>query len=353
MADAPTQRILVVDEELEYGKTVQKIVQNMGHHCAFAEDAFEALERLADEQFDLVISDLVMLGKDGLELAREARAKYPYLDFIVMSGHATVQPFISIINAGAVDLIGKPFSREELGAKIDRIARERRMIQDLKERNEELRRAYDEIQSILEQTVHALTSTLEMRDPYTAGHQKRVSALAHAIAREMCLPEDVITGVRLAGLVHDIGKISIPIEVLSKPSELDAAEMRLIKQHSQVGCEILEKVKFPWPIAQTVLQHHERLDGSGYPEGLLAEDILPEARILAVADVVEAMNSDRSYRSAHSVDEAFEEIIPDRGTLYDPEVVDACVRLFTEKGYEQIFSLLSARSDSSGSRTHA
>jgi len=333
MSDAPTQRILVVDDELEYGNMLRKMIQNMGHTCEVAEDAFEALERLDDERFDLVISDVVMLGKDGLELAREAREKHPDVDFIIMSGQATILPFSSITNAGAVDLIGKPSSKAEISAKINRIARERQVIQNLKNANDQLKRAYDEIQSLLEQTIHALASALEMRDPHTAGHQHRVSALACAIACEMCLPEEMATGVRLAGLVHDIGKISVPSEILSKPSSLGEAEMQLVREHARVGCEILKEVKFPWPIAQIILQHHERIDGSGYPEGLRGDEILPGAKILAVADVVDAMISHGHYREKSDVEQAMAEIIRDRDTLYAPEVVDACVRLFVDNGY--------------------
>lgn len=187
MSDVPAQRILVVDDdEFECGNMVRKMLQKMGHPREVAEDALEAPERHADEQFGLVISDVAMPGKDGLDLAKEARAKYPDVDFIIMPGHGTALPFISITNVRAFDLIVKSFSGEELAAKIDLIVRKKRVIQHPKEANEEPRLAYDEINNIMEQTIQALASALDMRDPYTAGHQNRVSALACAIAGEMC-----------------------------------------------------------------------------------------------------------------------------------------------------------------------
>lgn len=185
----------------------------------------------------------------------------------------------------------------------------------------------------LEGTVQAVSSMVEMRDPYTAGHERRVAALASAIAEEMGLPEEQVRGIHLAGTIHDVGKIQIPAEILSKPGRLTDVEYRLIRQHPQTGYEILKNIEFPWPIAQTVLQHHERMDGSGYPNGLKGGEILLEARILAVSDVVEAMASHRPYRPGLGVDEALREIREHRGTYYDPEVADACIRLFEEKGY--------------------
>ncbi len=183
------------------------------------------------------------------------------------------------------------------------------------------------------QTVEAIAGIVEMRDPYTSGHQARVAKLAQSIAHQMGLSEDEMQVIHLAGLVHDLGKISIPAEILSKPARLNDIEYSLIKMHPQSGYDILKGIDFSWPIAQMVLQHHERLDGSGYPQGLKGEQILPGALILAVADVVEAMSSHRPYRPGLGVDAALEEIIRGRGTNYDAQVVDACVALFRERGY--------------------
>jgi PAS domain S-box-containing protein len=210
-------------------------------------------------------------------------------------------------------------------------------VDDVTERQraeEELRQSYVKLQRALEGTINTLVSAIEIRDPYTAGHQRRGTQLACAIAREMGLSEEQIEGLRMAGLIHDIGKISVPAEVLSKPGPLTELEFGMIKTHTQVGHDLLNgMIDFPWPVAQIVLQHHERMDGSGYPQGLSGEEIMLEARILAVADVVEAMASHRPYRPARGLDKALEEVSRKRGILYDPKVVDACLKLFTEKGF--------------------
>jgi putative nucleotidyltransferase with HDIG domain len=201
-----------------------------------------------------------------------------------------------------------------------------------KQATKELQSSYDQLRETFIATVNALASTVEMKDPYTAGHQQWVTRLACAIAKEMGLTEEQIEGIRMAGLIHDIGKINIPSEILTKPGHLSEIQYNMVKIHPQVGCDILREIKFPWPVAQIVLQHHERMDGSGYPQGLSDDEIILEARILAVADTVEAMSSHRSYRGAHGIERALDEISRNRGTLYDPEVVDACLRLF-EKGF--------------------
>jgi PAS domain S-box-containing protein/putative nucleotidyltransferase with HDIG domain len=186
----------------------------------------------------------------------------------------------------------------------------------------------------LEGTIRAMAKVVEMRDPYTAGHQQRVARLAEAIAVEMGLAQDSRECIRLAGTIHDIGKIRVPAEILSKPGRLTSSEFEIIQTHSQVGYDILSVVDFPWPIADIVLQHHERMDGSGYPNGLKGEKLLMEARILGVADVVEAMSSHRPHRPALGLDVALEEISKKKGTLFDESVVEACLRVFREKGFE-------------------
>lgn len=189
------------------------------------------------------------------------------------------------------------------------------------------------LQQNMLQTVEAIASIVEMRDPYTSGHQGRVAVLAQEIARQMGLPEEQMHAIHLAGLVHDLGKIQVPAEILSKPGKLTEIEYSMIKLHPQAGYDILKGIDFSWPIAQMVLQHHERLDGSGYPQGLKGEDILPGTRILSVADVVEAMSSHRPYRPGRGVEAALEEILHARGTQFDSRVVDACVALFREQKY--------------------
>lgn len=198
---------------------------------------------------------------------------------------------------------------------------------------EKLIQSYEKLKRTLEQTVGALSITVEVRDPYTAGHQRRVAQLACAIAREIGLPEEQIEGIHVAGTLHDIGKIYVPPEILNKPGRITKVEFSLIKTHPQVGHDILEKIEFSWPVARIVHQHHERLDGSGYPLGLSGEDILLEAKILAVADVVEAMSSHRPYRPALGMEKALMEISRNRGILYDSNVVDACLELFQQREF--------------------
>lgn len=193
-------------------------------------------------------------------------------------------------------------------------------------------RSLNEMRRIIEGFIETISLAVEKRDPYTAGHQKRVAHLAWAIAKEMGLPAEEVEAVRMAGMVHDLGKIFVPAEILNKPGRLHELEFSLIKTHPQMGYEILQGVDFPWPLADIVRQHHERLDGSGYPSGMKDEEILPAAKILAVADVVEAMASHRPYRPALSIGEALAEIEKNRGVLYEPEAVDACLRLFAS-GY--------------------
>jgi PAS domain S-box-containing protein/putative nucleotidyltransferase with HDIG domain len=189
------------------------------------------------------------------------------------------------------------------------------------------------LQRALAGTVEAIGLTTEMRDPYTAGHQQRVTTLAVAIAEELGLQEHSVDALRAAGLMHDIGKIGVPAEILSKPSALTEVEMSLIRAHPQVAFDILERISFPWPLAEIVLQHHERLDGSGYPRGLSGDDICIEAKVLAVADTVEAMASHRPYRAALGIDVALAEIEDKRGALYEVDIVDACIKLFREESF--------------------
>jgi PAS domain S-box-containing protein/putative nucleotidyltransferase with HDIG domain len=206
-------------------------------------------------------------------------------------------------------------------------------ISDQKEAEGKIEHTLQRLRRALGGTIQVIALTVETKDPFTAGHQRRVANLARAIAREMGLTDDQIEGIRTAGVIHDIGKISVPAEILSKPGHITEIELALIRDHPQVGHDILKGIEFPWPIAQMILQHHERLDGSGYPTGASGDDIILEARILAVADVVEAMASHRPYRPALSVDAALREISENKGRLYDSTAVDACLRLFGEQRF--------------------
>jgi len=204
-------------------------------------------------------------------------------------------------------------------------------ITERKSAEAKLKQSYERLQKTLKGVVNALTSTIEIRDPYTAGHQRRVSELACLIAEEMNLSPDKIEGIRIASLVHDIGKIYVPTEILSKPGTLTESEFNLIKIHPQAGYDILKSIDFPWPIAETILQHHERIDGSGYPKGTKGNEIIIEAKILSVADVLESMASHRPYRPAKGLKLAIAELVSNKGKYYDPHIVDICLKLYKEK----------------------
>jgi PAS domain S-box-containing protein len=195
-------------------------------------------------------------------------------------------------------------------------------------------RYLEQLKVALMNTVEVATIISEMRDPYTAKHERRSSLLAGAIGAELGFDEVRQEGLRVAGALHDIGMISIPSEILSKPGKISRIEMELIKAHAQAGYDVLSRMEWPWPVAEVAIQHHERMDGSGYPNGLTGNQIIPEARIMAVADVVEAMSSHRPYRAALGIDRTLAEIESGSGTLYDTDVVNACLRLFREKNYQ-------------------
>ncbi len=202
-----------------------------------------------------------------------------------------------------------------------------------KEVEDQLRTTLKKLRHAMNGTIQAISMILETRDPYTAGHQRRVSDLARSIAVDMGLSAEQIDAIRIAGILHDIGKIAVPAEILTKPTSLTPAEFELIKSHSRVAYDILKTVDFPWAIAEIVHQHHERLNGSGYPQGLKGDQILIEAKILAIADVTEAMVSDRPYRAARSLEVALNELSQCRGILFDPKAIDICIKLFKEKGF--------------------
>ncbi|MGB6370895.1 MAG: HD domain-containing phosphohydrolase [Atribacterota bacterium] len=205
---------------------------------------------------------------------------------------------------------------------------------DYNQLEEKLKQSYKKLQKIMEGTANVITKVVEIRDPYSTGHQPKVSKLATAIAQEMKLPQDKIEGTRIASLVHDIGKVNLPTEIVSKPSKLVEVEFNLLKNHPRIGYDILKKVDFPWPVAEIVFQHQEKIDGSGYPRGLKGDEICIEAKILGVANVVEAMSSYKSYRPALSIGEALAEISKNKNILFDSEVVDTCLKLFKEKGFK-------------------
>ena len=321
-----TTSILVVDDEEPIRRMLEYALREGGYRCSLAANGEEALQVLETEDVDVVISDIAMPKMDGIELTERIRKHYGP-DVILMTGYFRDFTYGKAIASGASDFLQKPFDIKELLIRLQRVVRERAMKTELNQNVRQLR-------DVLEGVIHTLSLTIEARDPYTSGHQRRVTALASAIAQFMNLPEDQITGIRLAGLIHDLGKISVPAEILAKPSNLSDIEFSLIKTHPKSGYDILKQVQFPWPIAEIVYQHHERLDGSGYPRGLKGQGILLEARILAVADVIEAMSSHRPYRPSLGLQAAMAEIMENRGTFYDPAVIDACTEVVEKQGFK-------------------
>lgn len=275
---------------------------------------------------DLVLCDWLLPDGRGIELIPSPERDQRRYPIVVMTSHGNEELAVEAMKAGALDYIVK--SPETFSHMPDFVMRSMREWEHIKAREQ----AEMSLKQVLLQTVESLALMVEKRDPYTSGHQKKVSQLASNIGREMNLSEDVIQGIYIAGILHDIGKISVPAEYLSKPGKLDPIEFTIIKTHPGVAYDMLKAIDFPYPIANIVLQHHEKCDGSGYPNALKATDMLLEARIIAVADVVDAISSHRPYRPSLGIGPALDEIATHAGTLYDKDVVAACLQLFKRQG---------------------
>jgi len=335
-------RILIVDDEAPIRRILSKLLTEQGYECSAAANAVEAKEKLARESFDLLLCDVRMPGESGLELVEEVMPSFPDMPVVFISGVNDPKVAQMALERGAYGYILKPFKLNEVVIQVANALRRkelealhrihmRELERKVDERTQELQLALSQLRQTMDGIVRAISLTVEVKDPYTAGHQKRVALLARLLAKKLGLPPGTIEGIYVAGTIHDLGKISVPAEILSKPATLTAIEFSLIKTHPDVGYEILKPIQFPWPIAEMVRQHHERMDGSGYPRGLKGEEILLEARILAVADVVEAISSHRPYRPALGLERAMEELKNGKGTLYDPQVVEACLELLAQK----------------------
>jgi len=265
-------------------------------------------------------SDKIIEGKD-----LDSKALFKgYINFETIRKKKDGTLFPVSISGSPIVVNGRP--RGMIGIFMD--------ITNRKTTEEQLKESFKKLQKTMEDSIYSISLVTEARDAYTAGHQQKVSKLAVALAKEMGFPKDKVEGIKIAALIHDVGKINLPAEILSKPGKLSEIEFNLIKNHSQTGYDILKKVDFLWPIARIVLQHHEKINGSGYPRGLKGDEILLEAKIICVADVVEAMSSHRPYRPALGINKALEEISKNKGILYDQEVVDVCLELFKEKDFK-------------------
>jgi putative nucleotidyltransferase with HDIG domain len=330
--------ILVVDDDESVRHLLSRMLLKGGYECTLAADAAEARKLIKDRNFELILCDVTMPGESGIDFIRYVAAEYP--DTATMMLTAIDDPDIAetVLDVGIYGYMIKPFNANELIINIRNSLRRRELEIAGRTYRRNLEHKVEErtaqLQKTLDGTIFALAMTVEYRDPYTSGHQKRVSDLASAIAKEMGFPKDKIMGIRMAGVLHDIGKIAVPVEILSKPGRLSKTEFELIKKHSQVGYDILNSIRFPWPLSQIILQHHERIDGSGYPNEVLGKEILIEAKILGLADVVEAMASHRPYRAALGIDKALGEISINKGKLYDTEAANACLRVFKDKNFQ-------------------
>lgn len=309
----------------------KKSVDWYGHLVGTVEISLNRTEIIKAQQTTLRLTLTIMISV----ILAVVTASWFFLKAFVTRPLSTISEGIDVIADGSYEHVMPPVHRRDIDVIIDKInimashiaARDKQLHDLIKE----LEKSRDDLQNSLQETVRSLASTTEKRDPYTSGHQERVNRLAIAIAKEQGLSDQQIAGLHIAALLHDIGKIALPAEYLAKPSLLSKIERAAIEHHAEVGYDILKNINFPWPVAEIVYQHHEHLDGSGYPRGLTDNEIHLEAKILAVADVVEAMSSHRPYRPSLGVSAALDQIRAGRGTHYHPESVDACLRLINDK----------------------
>lgn len=328
-----------------------------------ASNGVDGLDKLrtAKKPYSLIISDQRMPDMSGVQFFAKAKDIFPDAVRILLTAYADSDSIIEAVNKGGVHLyFTKPWHEEEILlhikqslSKVEIMTENKRLMDLLRNKNKELlalnktlekkteektndlliqteklKDSYRNSQLILDGIVRTLSKIIETRDPYTSGHEDQVAKIACKIAREMNLPEEQISFIHIAATLHDIGKISVPSEILTKPSILSSLEKEIIKTHCKVANDVLKNIEFPYPVAEIIYQHHERMDGSGYPRGLKGDEIAIEARIIGVADVIDAMASYRPYRPALGVDAAIEEIIKYRGVTYDPVVVDACLKVY-------------------------
>lgn len=373
-SSAQAPKILIVDDNPENLLILEMLLKKSNYGVISANNGQEGLKMLKEQSFDLIISDILMPVMDGFQFCREVKEDESFrsIPFIFHTSAYTdkkdeelafklgvdlfipkpVDPFefnkiicdfLSDVNSGKRLPKGVHLGKKEDDFRIysERLVEklEKKMtaleeeIVERKRVEEDLKKSHLQLRKTLEGTINAVAKAIEARDLYVAGHQRRVAKLACAIANNMGLPEEQVEGIRLGALIHDIGKIQIPAEILGKPAKLMETEYALVKDHAEVGYSILKDIEFPWPVAEIAHQHHERFDGSGYPRGLSGKNILFEARIVAVADVVEAIANHRPYRPGLGENIARGEIEKNKGRLYDPEVVKACLQLFDGENF--------------------
>jgi len=332
--------ILVVEDTPASLKLISDVLTEEGYQVRPANSGELALASVAAKIPDLILLDIRMPGLNGFEVCEKLKgeARSREVPVIFLSAFTEADQHVKGFELGAVDFITKPFEKAELLARVkthlELTQLRNHLEEEVERKTSELQKSHVQLEQALDGIVTATSRLLALRDLYTARHQAKVAMLSAAIAREMELDETQIKGIEMGAMIHDIGKISIAAEILGKPTRLTEIEYTMIQAHAENGYHILSDVEFPWPIAEIAYQHHERLDGSGYPQGLKGDEILLEARIVAVADVVEAMSTNRPYRPGLGIEVALDEVSRNRGKLYDERAVDACMALFREKGFK-------------------
>ena len=330
--------VLIVDDTATNIDLLVGSLKN-DYRLGIAKRGIAALDYAQKYLPSLILLDIMMPEMDGYEVCKRLKenpdtAAIPVIFITAMNDTINKTKGFEL---GAVDYITKPFHSSEVKARIHTHISLEKMRSELQSQNLRLEKSVAaktaELKEMLNGSIISMARMVEIRDPYTAGHQQRVAQLACAIASKLGLSDQVIEGIRIAGLLHDVGKIRIPVSILARAGDLLHAEIDFIKMHPAIGYEILQNIPFPWPIADIVMQHHERLDGSGYPKGLLGDEILLEAKILTVADVTEAKSSFRPYRPALGKEAGIEEIKKYKGIYYDKDAVDACVTLLDAEGF--------------------
>jgi len=323
--------ILIVDDEEVIRRLLHQKLSGEGYHCEEAGSAEQALDRLRSNTVELVILDIKMPGKSGIELLPEIEAGYPDTAVIMATAITDTSTAIQCMKQGAYDYLTKPFDLDEVILSVVRALEKRRLELENRDYRQHLEQKVEEqaqkIRASFFSAITALAYALEAKDKYTSGHSQRVTEISVAIAKELGMPRNSIEKIRLAGLIHDIGKIGVKESVLNKPGKLTDEEYQHIKSHCDVGERILTPIVEDEEILKAVRHHHERYDGRGYPDGLSDEQIPLGARILAVADTYDALTSERPYREAMSTETAFAEIERGKGTQFDPEVTNAFLRI--------------------------
>jgi putative nucleotidyltransferase with HDIG domain len=332
-SDQLTVRVLVVDDEPAACKLLSLILGPTGFHCTTASSGEEALVALQREQFDAVISDLHMPGISGMELLAEVRRCYPYVAFLVTTGEDDVDVGVRAMRSGADDYLVKPLIENAVAASLESAIQKRQLEKQVEhyrqhleemvaDRTAQLRSALEQLEESYEDTLQALGTAIDLRDDETAGHSRRVCRYSLEIARAMGWPNKELKNLARGAYLHDIGKLGIPDGILLKPGPLTEGERKFMQQHVQIGFDVVKDIPFLADAAEIILMHHERYDGRGYLHGLRGDEILPGARIFAVADTLDAITSDRPYRRATSFKSAFDTIRRLSGSQFDPQVVN-------------------------------